>query len=98
MPSRTMSASAVEIMPKNTQRKSLVILNEDSADSVYIKREVGESLTVSSTDHDYKLAPGAAITLNTQNDGIQSIQSRYTGVASANTPRIAFFETEDIIR
>jgi hypothetical protein len=63
-----------------------------------VKRERSENTTVSATSHDLKLGPGASMTLNTQNDGSQSIQDRWTGVASANTPRIAWFETEDIQR
>ena len=93
-----MSVSATEIMPRNTARKSIVFQNEDSADSVYIKKERAENTTVSATDHDYKIGPGGVIALNSVNDGTQAIQSRWVGVASANTPRLAYFETEDIVR
>lgn len=98
MSTRTITTGAVEIMPRNTYRKSLVIQNEDSTDTVFVKREHGEGLTVSSTDHDIKLGPGASIALNSITDGMEAIQSRYTAIASANTPRVAFFETEDIKR
>lgn len=98
MASRTVSNVASELIPANASRKSLVIQNEDSTDSVFLKRERSETTGVSSTDHDIKLGPGAAITLNWQQDGSSSIQSRYTAIASANTPRVAFFETEDIFR
>jgi hypothetical protein len=98
MPSKTMSIAAEEIMPANTSRKSIVFLNEDNTDSVYIKKERSENATVSATDHDYKIGPGGVIALNNVNDGTQAIRSRWTGIASANTPRIAYFETEDIER
>lgn len=98
MASRTQSTAAAELFPRNVSRKSFVVLNEDTTDSVYIKRERAETPTVSSTDHDYKVGPGASLALNSQTDGTQAIQDRYTVVASANTPRIAFFETEDIVR
>jgi len=98
MPSFTTSVAAVEIIPKNTTRKSLVFLNEDAADSIYIKKERSENMTVSATDHDYRIGPGGMIALNSINDGKEAIESRWTCVASANTPRIAFFETEDIER
>jgi hypothetical protein len=75
-----------------------VFLNEDTVDSVYLKKERSEVTTVSATDHDYKIGPGGVIALNNMNDGSQAIQSRWVGIASANTPRIAFFETEDITR
>ncbi len=98
MASKTLSTSAEVVLPGNTQRISLVILNEDSTDSVFVKRERGESLTVSSTDHDFKIAPGASLALSNLIDGSENIQSRYTAIASANTPRIAYFETENIRR
>lgn len=98
MASRTLTTAAVEILPSNASRKSLVILNEDSADSVYIKRERSENTSVSATDHDFKIGPGAALALSNLIDGSDAIQARYTGAASANTPRISFFETEDIRR
>jgi len=98
MPSFTTSIAAAEILPSNTDRKSLVFLNEDTADSIYIKKERSENATVSATDHDYRIGPGGVISLNSVNDGKQAIQSRWTCIASANTPRIAYFETEDIQR
>jgi hypothetical protein len=98
MPSLLTSIVAVEVLPRNTARKSPVFQNEDAADSIYIKRERSENTTVSATDHDYKIGPGGVIALNSVNDGTQAIQERYTCIASANTPRLAYFETEDIIR
>lgn len=98
MASKTLTTAAVEILPGNTSRISLVIQNEDSTDSVYVKRERGEALTASSTDHDIKIGPGASLALSNLVDGSEAIQARYTGIASANTPRIAFFETENIKR
>ncbi len=97
MATKTIGAAS-EIIPANSNRRSLAIQNEDGTDSVYIKREAGESLTVSSTDHDWKLSPGGSIAFNSTIDGIRAIQARYTGVSSANTPRIAFFESEDLQR
>lgn len=98
MASKTLSTAATEILPSNASRKSLVILNEDSTDSVFIKRERAETTSVSSTDHDFKIGPGASLALSNLVDGSQAIQARYTGIASANTPRISFFETEDVVR
>lgn len=98
MASKTLSITATEVLPGNTSRISMVILNEDSTDSVFVKREANESLTVSATDHDFRIAPGAALALSNLIDGSNSIQARYTAVASANTPRISFFETENIRR
>lgn len=97
MATKTIGAAS-EIIPANPNRRSLAIQNEDGTDSVFIKREAGESLTVTSTDHDWKLMPGGSIAFNSQVDGIRAIQARYTAIASANTPRIAFFESEEIQR
>lgn len=98
MPSLTIGTAASEILPSNTSRKSFVIQNESGADSVYVKRERAESTTVSATDHDILLGPGASMALNEANDGRTAIQGRWTGVASANTPRLSYFETEDLVR
>lgn len=94
----TSAVTAAIVLPRNTQRKSLVMLNEDTTDAIFIKRERAETPTVTTTDHDYKLNPGASLALNSINDGTEAIQDRYTCIAAANTPRIAFFETEDLKR
>lgn len=98
MPSLTLSTGATEILPSNASRKSFVIQNEDTTDTVFLKRERAEGTTVSSTVHDIKLGPGSSMALNDLTDGKQAIQGRWTGIASANTPRIAWFETEDQLR
>lgn len=98
MSSRTISNVAQELLPRNASRKSFVIQNEDSADIAYVKLERAENTTVSATDHDFRLGPGASLALNASTDGVQAIQSRITAIASANTPRLSFFETEDIVR
>lgn len=98
MPTKTVGNQAVELLPANASRKSLAFQNEDSTDTIYIKRERSESTTVSATDHDWKLGPGGILTFNATQDGIAAITGRYTAISSANTPRIAYFETEDITR
>lgn len=98
MASKTTSTAAAEFLPKNTSRKSFIVQNEDATDNVFIKRERSENTTVSSTDHDYKLGPGSSMALNFLTDGAQAITDRWTAIASANVPRIAYFETEDIVR
>lgn len=95
---KTTSTQAETLLPGNAYRKSFAIQNEDGTDSVYIKREKNETLSVSSTDHDWKVGPGGSLSLNSLLDGTEMIQSRFTVIASANTPRISFFESEDIRR
>lgn len=98
MASRTLTTAASELFPRNASRKSFVIQNEDGTDSVFIKRERSENTSVSSTDHDYKLGPNSSLGLSSLMDGTEAIRDRYTAVASANTPRVAIFETEDVTR
>lgn len=98
MATKTVSTAASEVIPRNTSRKSLAIQNEDTTDSVYIKREDANTPTVSSTDHDWKILPGGSIAFNSLIDGIEAIQARYTAISSANTPRISYIESEDIRR
>ncbi len=98
MATKTTSTQASELIPRNPARKSLAILNEDGTDSLWIEREEGEALTVSSTKHIWKLGPLGGIAFNSQADGDEAIHARYTVIASANTPRVAYFETEDIKR
>jgi hypothetical protein len=98
MASVTIPNSATVILPRNVSRKSFSIQNEDGTDIVYVKREEGEALTVSATDHDFRIGPGSSLALTLNEDGSQQVGGRWTGIASANTPRISFFETEDVVR
>ena len=98
MPLITVPNTASELVSKNTMRKSLLLLNEDAANSVYIKRERSEKTTVSATDHDHRIGPGASFSLNSMLDGKEWIEGRYTAITSAGNVNIAVFETEDIRR
>lgn len=94
MSTKLASIVAAELVPQNSQRKSFVFQNEDGTDTIFIKKERPGTTSVSTTDHDYKLFPGATIALNYLNDGEEAIQERWTFIASANTPRVSFVETE----
>lgn len=96
MPTKLAAVAAAEILPRNSLRKSIGFQNEDSTDSIFVKRERSENTTVSATDHDWKLGPGGILTLNSQTDGESAIRGRWTFIASANTPRLAYFETKDL--
>lgn len=98
MATKVLSTTAEEIVPRGTLRKSLIFQNEDTTETIYLKRERVETPSVSSTDHDHALGPKGLLSLNNLTDGMQSIQDRWTAVAGANTPRLSFFETEDIVR
>ena len=98
MASRTISTTAEEIWPRNRLRKSFAIQNEDAAIVVYLKRERAATPTVSSTDHDHRVGAGGAVAVNFGTDGQEAIQDRWTIVAASGTPRVSFFETEDVVR
>lgn len=98
MSTKLADITADELVPQNSMRKSFAFQNEDTTDSIFIKKERPGNTTVSATNHDYKIFPGATIGLNFQSDGIEAIKERWTFIASANTPRIAFVETEDFSR
>lgn len=98
MATKLLSTSAEEVLPRNTERRSWIISNEDSAISCYLKFEDASTPTVSSTVHDHLLPPGGLIALSDLTDGKQQVQGRLTAVAASGTPRIAYFETEDVKR
>lgn len=92
------SITARELVPQNKLRKSITFMNVDATDTVYLKKERPGVTTVTSTDFDIRLSPGAAYSLNALLDGVSAIQDRYTVIASANTPSVSIFETEEIER
>lgn len=98
MSTKTLSTSAEEILPRNRLRKSWIIQNEDAAIDIFLKLERPDALTVTTTDHDHLLAGGGSLTLSKVLDGDEQIQDRWTGIAASGTPRISFFETEDVVR
>lgn len=98
MATRTLSTAAEELLPRSRTRKSWIIQNEDTTDAIFLKFERAATPTVSSTDHDHRLGPGASLALNRLTDGSEQIEERVTAIAAANTPRVSFFQTEDIIR
>lgn len=65
---------------------------------MFIKRELAATPTVSATDHDHRIAAGASIALSDFTDGKESVQDRWTIIAASGTPRVSFFETEDVLR
>ena len=92
----TTSNVAAELLGRNKLRVSFVVQNEDAAILMYVKKERGA--TVSSTDHDHRLGPGASLALNAENDGIAAIQDRWTIIAASGTPVCSYFETESVER
>lgn len=98
MSTRTISTTAEELFPQNGLRKSFAIENEDAAIQIFIKKERPGNTTVSSTDHDHNIRPAATIAINSDTDGLEAVQDRWTIVAASGTPRISFIETESLKR
>ena len=98
MATRTLTTSAEEILPRNRLRRSWIIQNEDSAIAMFLKRENPGTTGVSSIDHDHRIAAGGSIAISDFTDGKEQVQDRWTIVAASGTPRVSFFETEDIVR
>lgn len=98
MPSRTIANTASQLLPQNKLRKSFIVQNEDAAINVFIKFERPDGMTVSTTDHDHRIAPGGSVAVNTDTDGKQQITERVTIIAASGTPLVSFFETEDLRR
>lgn len=98
MSSRTITNAASELLPQNRLRRSFIIQNEDATIDVFMKFEKPGENTVSTTDHDHRMVGGASISLNKDTDGIEQVQQRVTVIAASGTPRLSFFETEDIRR
>lgn len=94
----TATVTAAILIPQNAMRKSMLIQNNDATDAVYVKRERTNSPTVSSTNYDFRVGPGAAFGISSLLDGVTAITDSYTVIAAANTPVVAVFETEDIGR
>lgn len=98
MPSIVTSTVAAEFVPRNRLRKSIVFQNEDTSIAIFVKKERAGTPTVSSTNHDHRIGPGGSLSLNSLMDGAEDIQDRWTVVADSGTPRVSYFETEDIVR
>lgn len=93
-----LSTNARLILPPNRLRKSLLLINEDTAITIFVKFEKQDGLSVSSTDHDVRLLPSDNFAISVQEDGEEQVKGRITAIAASGTPNLAVFETEDIRR
>lgn len=94
----TASTDAAELIPQNLSRVSIFIQNNDTTNAVFLKWEKAGGTTVSSTNHDLRLAPTGTLVLSSGQDGEQQIRGRVTIIAAGGTPSIAILETENIRR
>ena len=98
MSSRTITNSGAEILPENKERKSFIVQNEDASIDIFIMREPPGATDISTTNHDHLIAAGGNFIMNHNEDGLEMLSDRWTVIAASGTPRISFFETEDIRR
>ena len=98
MASRTVSNTASELILKNLLRKSWIVQNEDTAIDCYLRQENLGDLSVSATIHDHRLGPGGLLSFALTDDGPEAVKSRWTIIAASGTPRISFYETEEVVR
>ena len=99
MPQIATSGTAARLIPQNSQRVSLLMMNLDATDNIFGDADTkvpSSGLTTSNAS--IRLGPGAAISINRLTDGLAQIQDSYTFIASANTPILAWFETENFNR
>lgn len=97
MPTRTITTTASEFVPRNRLRKSLQLSNDDASIICFGKRE-RDGATASSTDYDFVILPRASQIFNSLQDGDEVIQDRFTVTAASGTPRVSFVETENVVR
>lgn len=94
----TTSTNAAELIPQNGMRRSLVFQNIDASINIFVKRERPGVTTVSATNFDLRLGPGASFAMNWMLDGEEAIQDRWTAISASGTPQLAVFETESARR
>jgi len=97
MPQFATSTTAATAIPQNGLRVSLLVINLDATDSIFIDTTTRVG-TITTSNAGIRLAPGAATSINRLTDGLAEIQDSYQVIASANTPTLAWFETESINR
>lgn len=98
MPIVTLSTSPSLAVNPNLLRKSVVFHNTDSSINIFIKKERGNDLAVTSTNYDHKLGPGDGIGLTVDDDGEEATQHRWTAIAASGTPILSVTENEKIRR
>lgn len=91
-----LSTSAATAVPQGNLRRSLLFLNVDGAINIYLKKERPGSTSVTSSDFDVRIAPGGSFSLNTNDDGAEAVQERWTAIAASGTPNLCIFETKDL--
>lgn len=96
MPQFATSVTAAKAVPQNRLRKSIVFTNIDTIDSIFLDNKGSALLTTANAG--IRLRPGDSIAFNKLIDGDAEITDAWTTIASANTPTLLWFETEEVQR
>jgi hypothetical protein len=96
MPQFTTSVTAAVAVPQNRLRKSIVFTNQDTQDNIFLdNRNIG---TITTANAGIRLRPGDSIAFDTRVDGEAQVTDQWQAIASANTPSLVWFETENFQR
>jgi hypothetical protein len=90
-----LSTSAAEAVPQGNLRRSLLFINPDGGINIYLKKERPGNTDLSTTNYDVRIAPGGSFSMNTNDDGEEAVQERWTALAASGTPSLVVFETKD---
>lgn len=97
MPQFATSTTAATPIPANNLRVSLLLLNIDATNNIFLDTSTRVG-TVSSTNAGVRLTPNQSVAVNKLTDGLAQIQDSWQAIASAGTPTLLWLETERLDR
>jgi len=96
MPQFTLSTTASIPVPQNRLRKSIVFTNIDTTNDIFI--DTRQIPTITTTNAGIRLRPNDSIAFNDLIDGKPQVTDRWQAIASAGSPILLWFETEEVER
>ena len=93
MPMITTSTTVAQMIPGNKNRKSLIVTNTGTADSVGVRIFMKNPTPPTTAAYDILLGPGIQLSLNLLEDGPFEVQSPFWLIALTNAPVVAWEET-----
>ena len=96
MPQFATSVTAATPIPENRLRRSLHLFNDDATDKIFLDAKKNAAITAATAS--IVLNAKSGFSLNINSDGEFTLTGSFQAIASANTPNLIWFETEDIRR
>ena len=96
MPQNALSTTASIPVPENRLRQSIVFTNIDTVNDIFL--DTSNIPTITSANAGIKLRPSDSIAFNDFIDGKAQLQDSWQAIASAGTPTLLWFETEEVMR